>query len=156
MSFCKLVLCTGMETSNNELSPALPLYKDEKPRQMSKCTGKNQQTVQGGNTKLTSCMPGIRVALLGQLLDLEHVWLRVIVPRDLRIPDLVNKFLVPLKSLREDCIPVVIVQEFCDCFCNVFGPNRMERECDPHPVSTSSFCVSRCFLCGLYSFLVTG
>ena len=154
LSFCKLLLCTGMETPN-KMRPLVSFlqlchctrifFKKKKNRQMTDCAGKNQQIVQGRNNKLTSCLLGIRVALLGQLLDLEHVWLQVIVPRDLRIPDFVNQILVPLKSLRRGCVPVIIVQEFSDCFCHVFGPNRMERKCDPHPVSTSSFCASRCF-----------
>ena len=55
----------------------------------------------GKNNKLTSCMLGIRVALLGQLLDLEHVWLQIIVPRDLRIPDFVDQVLVLLKILEK-------------------------------------------------------
>ena len=54
-------------------------------------------------------MLGIRVALLGQLLDLEHVWLQVIVPRDLPIPDFVDKFWCPSKSLRKDFVPIITV-----------------------------------------------
>ena len=58
---------------------------------MSKCTGKNQQIVQGRNKTLTSCMLGVRVASLGQLLDL-------------RILDFVDQILVLLKSFTAGCV----------------------------------------------------